>query len=184
MKKLLFTFLCFASFLNVNAYDTERVELAKCVDGDTAHFYLKNERIKTRFLAIDTPESTKEQEPYGLEASAYTCNMLTNAKMIQIKYDPASDITDKYDRHLVWVYVDGVLLQELLVKEGLAEVKYLYDNYEYNEYLLKIEKEAKANGLNMWSQEEDEEISYLYLTINILLVVGYSIVMYRKKNAN
>ena len=36
----------------------------------------------------------------------------------------------------------------------------------------------------MWGQEEDEEINYLYLTIGVMLVVGYSIVIYQKKNAN
>ena len=55
MKKLLITFLCFASFFKFHAYYKERDELAKCVDCDTAHFFFKNECIKTRFLALDTP---------------------------------------------------------------------------------------------------------------------------------
>lgn len=45
-------------------------------------------------LAIDTPESvhpTKGVEYYGEEASNYTCNLVTNAKKIELEYDKNSD---------------------------------------------------------------------------------------------
>jgi len=107
MKKLvLFIFSFFILTTNVYAKKVT-VTLEKCVDGDTAWFKLNNETIKTRFLAIDTPESTKEIEEYGKEASKYTCEELSNARKIEIEYDDESDKTDKYDRHLVWVLVYG-----------------------------------------------------------------------------
>ena len=43
-------------------------ELEKCIDGDTAIFKIGEESIKTRFLYIDTPESTTRHDPYGKEA--------------------------------------------------------------------------------------------------------------------
>ena len=42
---------------------------------------------------------------------------MKNAKKISIEYDPDSDKTDKYERHLVWVYVDDSLLQKELISK-------------------------------------------------------------------
>lgn len=140
MKKILFILTLFFTF-TINTYAKKlEVTLDKCVDGDTAWFNLDNERIKTRFLAINTPESTNKIEAYGKEASNYTCNMLTNAKKIEIEYDNNSDKFDKYDRHLVWVFVDDTLLQEKLLEEGLAEIKYIYGDYKYLDEIKKGRK--------------------------------------------
>ena len=89
MKKALIILLSLCLINNVNA--REIVTLSKCVDGDTAWFYLNEEEIKTRFLAIDTPESTNKIEEYGKEASNFTCDKLTSAKKIEIEYDINSD---------------------------------------------------------------------------------------------
>ena len=139
MKKvIIFLIALFCLTNNVIASNKKTVKFSKCTDGDTASVLLNKEEIKLRFLAVDTPESvhpTKKEEPYGKEASNYTCNALKTAKKIQIEYDNNSDKTDKYDRHLVWVFVDGELLQEKLIEEGLAEVAYLYGDYKYTSIL-------------------------------------------------
>ena len=79
---------------------------------------------------------------------------IKSAKKITIEYDSNSDKYDKYDRHLVWIFVDDNLLQKLLIKEGLAEVDYLYDDYKYTDILLEEEKYAKENKVGLWSGEE------------------------------
>lgn len=174
MKKILFALFCFFIFNNVNASEKIEVKLKKCVDGDTAYFRYNNKEIKTRFLAIDTPESTKEIEEYGPEASEFTCNLLKNANKIELEYDSNSDKTDKYDRHLVWVFIDDKLLQEEVIKEGLAEVAYLYDDYKYTDKLLEAQEEAKKNGKNLWHTEEENNYNdYITLTIIILGIIIY-----------
>lgn len=158
MKKIFLTFsLFFLGVIGINAKTIE-VEFSDCVDGDTAKFIYKNEQITARFLAIDTPETvhpTKGVEPYGKEASEYTCNNLKNAKNIELEYDEDSDKLDKYNRHLVWVFLDGNLLQEELVSKGYASVSYLYGNYKYTEILEEAEQEAEDNKLGIWSIEEN-----------------------------
>ena len=156
MKKYLFILITLFIF-PISVFAKEKVTLVKCVDGDTANFNLNGEVIKTRFLAIDTPESTKEKEPYGKEASNFTCEALTNAKKIEIEYDHDSNKTDKYSRHLVWVFVDGKLLQEKILAEGLAEIAYLYGDYKYTEDLQKVEAKAKEKKLNIWSGKIPED---------------------------
>ena len=153
MKKLLFLFILFLIPIGVSAEKIE-VKFSKCVDGDTANVILKKKEIKIRFLAIDTPESvhpTKGEEPFGKEASEYTCKKLTNAKKIEIEYDPKSDKTDKYDRHLVWVYINDKLFQKELISKGYAKIAYLYGDYLYVSDLEKAQEKAKNNKLKIWS---------------------------------
>ncbi len=102
--------------------DNQYQKLA-CVDGDT--FKLDNESM--RMLAIDTPESVKPNhpvEPFGKEASKFTCELLENATTVDLKQDTGNEV-DQYGRKLVWVLVDGVLLQELILEVGLGEIKYV-----------------------------------------------------------
>src|SRR5574344_592202 len=151
MKKIFFCLIILLIPFNISASEKIEVKLDKCVDGDTAWVILNNESIKLRFLAIDTPESTNKIEEYGKEASNYTCNKLSTSTKIEIKYDNNSTKKDKYNRDLVWVYVDDSLLQKELVSNGLAEVKYIYGDYEYVEELKSAEKDAQNNKLNIWS---------------------------------
>lgn len=166
MKVLFSIFISFLFIVNVDAQKLE-FTLDKCVDGDTAWFYLDNEEIKARFLAIDTPESTTKKEAFGKEASDFTCNLLKNANKIEIEYDDNSDKLDKYDRHLVWVFVDDNLLQDLIIKNGLGEVEYLYGDYKYTSILEASEILAKTNRVGMWNDTYD----YLYIIGTIILIV-------------
>jgi len=163
MKKIFILILFFISLNNISAKEM-KVEFYNCVDGDTAKFMYNGEKITARFLAIDTPETvhpTKEEEEYGKEASEYTCNSLKNANKIVLEFDEDSDEKDKYDRYLVWVFVDGKLLQEKLVSRGLASVAYLYGDYKYTNRLEKAEQLAEENKVGIWNIDsnlnKDEE---------------------------
>ena len=163
MKKIYCVLILLFIFLvdfNVYALSKKEVKFSKCVDGDTARVILNKEEIKVRFLAIDTPESvhpTKGEEPFGKETSEYTCEKLKNAKTILIEYDPESDKTDKYDRHLVWIYVDDILLQKDLIEKGYAKVAYLYGDYLYTDELKEVEEVAKKSGVGIWSDSSNQE---------------------------
>lgn len=161
-KKIYFltVFLLFIFPINVFAEsinESDKVTLSKCVDENSARFMLGENEIKVKFLGIDSATSVtsfKEDEINGSSVSEYVCSVLENAKEIKIEYDPKSDREDKYGRLLVWVYIDDVLLQENLVKQGYAKVAYLYDDYTYNNKIKEAEKYAKANKLGIWKEEE------------------------------
>ena len=163
MKKILILMLLFC-LVPISVYAEEvEVKLSECVDGDTAKFIYENGDIFTyRFLGIDTPETvhpTKGEEPYGKEASNYTCDRLTNAKKIVLEHDEKADDTDKYGRKLAWVFVDDSLLQQELIERGLAEVAYLYDDYKYNDLIKDAEEVARAGKVGIWSVEEDDVVT-------------------------
>lgn len=194
MKNKLIIILLILSFTyKVNAAQKFEVKFKKCVDGDTAKFEYKNETITARFLAIDTPETkhpTKKEQPFGKEASNYTCNKLQNAAKIELEYDDDSDKTDKYNRYLVWVWVDNNLLQKELIKNGLASVAYLYGDYKYTNELKTQEQIAEEKKIGIWSTDETEEntiIEYkheIIIAVIILLIIFILFPKSRKKIIN
>ena len=135
------------------------VTLNKCIDGDTINVRINGEKKRVRLLAIDTPESVTPDKPveaYGKEASNYTCNLVKNANKIEIEYDINSDKEDKFGRILAYVYVDGKMIQEELLKNGLAKVAYLYSNYQYTEQFKELEKVAKEQKLGLWNLDNPD----------------------------
>lgn len=193
MKKSLIIILLIIIPFNVYAYEKETVTLNKCVDGDTAWFNLNEEKIKARFLAIDTPESTNKIEFFGKEASEYTCNKLKKANKIEIEYDENSNKYDKYNRNLVWVWIDNELLQNLIIENGYGKVAYLYGDYKYTDLLKKSEKNAKEKNIGIWNKENNEiqkssnvnEYGYkFYLICIIILIICYICSKSSRKNIN
>lgn len=130
------------------------VTLSRVVDGDTVNVYnSKGEELKLRLLLIDTPETVhpnKPVEPFGPEASSRLSQLLNNAGSIQIEYD-TGDKTDHYDRHLVYLYADGVSVHETLLKEGLARVGYIYEQQRYLSAYREAEQVARNQQIGIWS---------------------------------
>jgi micrococcal nuclease len=127
-----------------------------CMDGDTARFKMKNKQMTVRFVNIDTPESVKrgvKVQPYAKAASDFTKKTLKNSKKVQLQYDRGAK-RDKYGRELMYVYVDGKLLQEKLVLNGYARVANVQKkNNLYLPKLQKCEKKAKAKKIKIWSKK-------------------------------
>lgn len=197
MKRIItIIFLFFIGMTPILAANNKfKVKLDKCVDGDTAKFVINDEIKTVRFLSINTPEikhGNNEAEAYGDEASKYTCEALTNAKSIKLQYDPKSDETDKYGRVLAWVFVDDELLQEKLIKEGLAEVKYAYDDYLYTNDLKSLELIAQDSHMGIWSivnnvsesVADNSVMSKTELIISIVAIIGIVLVCIFGKNAS
>jgi len=149
---------------NMDLFDDgfQVVTLDHCTDGDTAQFILNGREYKSRFLAVDTPEKHedhREKEPWGEASSEFTYHLLTNASQIIVESDPDSDELDKYGRLLAWIWVDGKLLNYMLVDASLAEVAYLYGDYKYTDQLLRVQSERKKEGNKIWG-EMDPNFDY------------------------
>lgn len=161
MKKYVVTLLILLC-LATPVYARERVTFSKCVDGDTIKVNINGKEETVRFLAVDTPESvhpTKEVQYYGKEASEYTCKTVSEGQKIELEYDEGSDKRDKYDRLLAWVFVDDVLLQDELIKNGYAEVAYLYGDYKYTSLLQDHQSIAEGKKIGIWNDEGREAFS-------------------------
>lgn len=129
-------------------------EFTRHIDGDTSVLNIDGQDKKVRYLLIDTPETKHPRtgvQPFGPEASARTEELLSNASKIEVEYD-VGEKTDKYNRDLAYVYADGQMINEILVREGLASVNYVYPpNTRYLDTLKNAEAQAKAEKLGIWS---------------------------------
>lgn len=139
------------------ASDLIEVELSKVVDGDTAYFINpegSDQEIKGRFLLIDTPELRHPQtgkQPFADEAKERLAEILDEADQLYIEYDIGSR-KDKYQRDLIYIWADDILVQEILVAEGLADVAYVYPpNTRYLDSLEQARNYALSEGLGIWS---------------------------------
>jgi len=100
----------------------ESVELfiTRAIDGDTL---LSAEGHRIRLLGVDTPETKhpdRPPEPLGKEASDFTAR-LVNGKRVRVVFD--RERYDNYQRLLAYVYIGDLLLNELLIENGLSEAE-------------------------------------------------------------
>lgn len=124
--------------------------LSSCIDGDTAKFIIDGNEATVRFLGINAPEI--DGEKYGSEAKAFVCNILMNTNNIKLVKDDNSDVKDKYNRFLYWVFVDDELLEIKILAEGYAYVAYIFDNYLYTDFLYDAQNTAKNKKIGIWSE--------------------------------
>lgn len=140
----------------VTGKKAETVEFLSANDGDTISVQMDGEKKRVRLLMIDTPEMNYDKGdpmPYAEEAKAFTVDLLENAKSVELLFDKGPK-ADKYDRLLAYVYVDGVMLQEALLEEGLAAVRYVNKpNNSLEQQLRSIQKDAEKAGNNIWAHE-------------------------------
>lgn len=166
MKKYIFILLIFVfPIINVYANNRKEVKLYKCIDGDTIKVIYNNKKVKVRLIAIDTPEIN---ENYSIEATDFTCNKLKSSSKIELEFDKNSKKKDKYNRYLAWVFCDDILLQNELVKNGYANVAYLYDNYKYTNKLIKSNEIAKENKKGIYSLENNAKNDIIIKLKNII----------------
>lgn len=182
-----------------------KVELVATVDGDTAKFEMNRKQVTVRFLGINTKETVdpkRGEEAWGKEASNFTKEKLENATKIELEFDSHANEKDKYNRYLAWIWVDDELLQNWLVKLGLAETYMLQNNYKYAGMLQESEEVAKDSKLGIWSDKassiqnsEDNnqivesekkdiggnDLLYIILGIIIILTVTMVSITYRRK---
>lgn len=129
-------------------------DFVRHVDGDTTVLKIEGKEQKVRFLLIDTPETVKPNtkvQPFGLEASKRTKELLSTAAEITFEYDQG-DKKDRYGRALGYIFVDGTLLQKTLVREGLARVAYVKEpNTKYLLELEEAQEKVKNESFGIWS---------------------------------
>ena len=128
------------------------VDVVRVVDGDTIVVKLNGKDEKVRFLLIDTPESVhanaSKNTEFGKVASDFTKNLL-EGKQVSLEFDVAE--RDKYGRLLAYVYLDDQMVNETLLKEGMAKVAVFQPNVKYVDQFRKLEKEAQENKVGIWS---------------------------------
>lgn len=130
-----------------------RAELVSVIDGDTIKVKLEDAGTKNvRLIGLDAPEM---DACFGPEAKIALEKVL-KGKVIRLDKDISE--TDIYDRLLRYVIIepkdeakDNILLNEYLVRQGLAFYYTSTPNNRYRELLIGAEKEAREAKRGMWA---------------------------------
>lgn len=123
----------------------------RVVDGDTIIF---EPRVVVRLIGVNTPETVKPEnpvEPFGPEASEFTRDFLGSGEA-RLTFD--RERLDRFGRHLAYVWVGDRLLNEELVRAGLAHYE---SHFHYSPAMKrrfqKAQQEAREARRGIWSIE-------------------------------
>lgn len=134
----------------------ETGKVVRVVDGDTMVINIGGKDERVRLIGVDTPESVHPDEsrnvPYGKVASQYTKDMLLG-KAVGLEFDVQE--RDQYGRILAYVYIGGIMFNDLLLREGHASVSTYPPNVKYVDAFTASQREAREAGLGQWADPEN-----------------------------
>ena len=152
MKKIIILFiLLLMPIAVVYAEEKETVTLENCNSLNQIWINRNNKVERVGLLAYDTGDTSLNKE-----IQKYACDKLRNATKIEIEKINTS-YKDKYNRDMVWMYVDDVLLQEDLIANGYGMVNYIIDNYPYTDQLCSKEANAIKDKKGIWTLGAEEK---------------------------
>jgi micrococcal nuclease len=126
-------------------------EVRHVIDGDT----LQAGDLRVRLIGIDSPERRRPDhpgEPWAEEATDFVKDQIERANdRVRLQFD--REPLDQYKRHLAYVYVGDHMLNEELLRNGLARFR---GEFRYSETMKrrfrKAQQEAQQNLRGIWSQ--------------------------------
>ena len=124
------------------------------VDGDT--ITIEGGQV-IRYIGIDTPETVSPSKPvqcYGKEASQKN-RELVDGKRVTLEKDVSE--TDRYKRLLRYVYIDGQMVNKILVAEGYAHASSYPPDVKFQQEFTDLQKQAREQSLGLWGSVCDTE---------------------------
>lgn len=120
--------------------------VARVIDGDTIEL-ASGERI--RYLMVNTPETTGgKNECYGANAVQFNRD-LVEGKTVTLSYD--QECTDRFDRTLAYVSVNGQEVNTLMIERGYACLLHIPPNgADRADEFEALEDAAKAANRGLW----------------------------------
>jgi len=130
--------------------DTQSFVVKRVIDGDT--IVLENGEI-IRYIGINAPELSdvsEKTECFALEAKKQN-EELVLGKRVVLEEGPTN--TDIYGRLLRYVWVDGVMANQVLVESGAAYSFNFGEEHPYENTFETLEGDAKTAGRGLWGKE-------------------------------
>ncbi|HJR98660.1 MAG TPA: thermonuclease family protein [Actinomycetota bacterium] len=126
------------------------VQVVQVVDGDTIRVDLGGRETPVRLIGIDTPERDgpfTDEECFGGRASRFTADTLGGLR-VDLEFDV--ERTDRFDRTLAYVWVEGSLFNERILREGYAVLATFPPNVRYVQRLRAAQRRARDAGAGLW----------------------------------
>lgn len=132
--------------------------IARVVDGDT--LVLAGDEQRVRLIGVNAPETVKPNhpvEPWGPEASRFTNQFLAGGE-VRLEFDGPK--RDKYGRLLAYVWVGRRMLNEELLRAGLARLETQYSfSSAMKSRLQRAQDEARAARIGIWSPDSRHKVT-------------------------
>lgn len=141
--------LIFLQGLPVFGAQRNTFTVVRVIDGDTC--ILQNgERV--RYYGINAPESG---DPQFNEATQANNNLVAEK---EVRLEPKDPSRDKDDRLLAYVFVNGVFVNEQLLRLGYAHIQRPLVA-KYRDRLLRAQEAARGEGLGIWAKAAEQNIA-------------------------
>lgn len=125
-----------------------QAKVARVIDGDTIQL---SDGQTVRYIGVDTPETVAPNQPvacYGHEASEKN-KELVEGKTVYLEKDVSE--TDRFQRLLRYVYLEtGEMVNELLVRDGYAQVATFPPDVKYEQRFLEAQRTAREANRGLW----------------------------------
>ena len=115
--------------------------VARVIDGDTV---VTTEGKALRYLGINTPE---RGEAFYEEAKVENRH-LVEGKRVRLEFEEGQR-EDKYGRWLAYLHVDGAMVNEVLLRKGLAHL-FCIQPIKYYRRFLTLQEEARKEKRGIW----------------------------------
>lgn len=115
-------------------------KILSVTDGDTFVMQTKEGNIRVRFEGIDAPEN---KQPFSQESKAFLEKYLLKECLLQ------KTGVDRFGRTLGVLWVNGVNINLLMVKEGYA---WHFKKYSKDKSLVEAEADARKNKKGLWKE--------------------------------
>jgi micrococcal nuclease len=122
------------------------VDVLRVIDGDTIVVELGGRSERVRYIGIDTPEMNDKRDQVVARARAATeaNRELVSGRTVRLEFDV--QLRDKYGRLLAYVWVGDTLVNEVLVRQGYAELLTIPPNVKYADRLTAARRAAREGG--------------------------------------
>lgn len=160
--RILAALICILFMTSCHKSELKAVKILKLFDGDS--FLVQDypcfdcDSFQVRMLGIDAPEGS--QKPWGDRSRSKLDSLINQDKVVFLEYDLQK--IDKYKRHLGFVFADSegkILINEEMIKSGLAELYAFDKDLKYLERLQDAEMLAKSSNLGIWDKTNGLKIS-------------------------
>lgn len=127
----------------------EKAIVSFVYDGDTIEL---TDKRKVRYIGIDAPEvNWKKGNPQCFATQSAKVNQeMLKGQEIELAKD-ISDV-DKYGRLLRYIWIDGIFLNDFLLRQGYARLELIAPDTNYSNQFKEAQKEARDNKRGLWQK--------------------------------
>jgi len=130
-------------------FNQQFIGIAEVIDGDSLRIRNDNIKYEVRLFGIDAPEF--HQTCFDEKDKEYNCGEISRNFLLKLADKKETSCfyaqKDVYNRYLAICKIDNIVINEEIVKNGMAII---YNLKQADENLINLENLAKVNKLGVW----------------------------------